>query len=219
MAIFDGTLICTDLDGTLLRKDKTISKENLDAIEYFKANGGYFATGAVKKITMFSDARTASEIETDRTKMDLDDDHIMVALDLTVANMKEGDIRNYADLTNPLYAPGIKFNSGELYQIVGRLKSIPRTIETVIQQGPSDNTEGWIASNFRTNSYPAWGVKLLSNGNIYLYTNHLEKNANGSNRSVERSLLSRVLTCVHTRISILQSRWIITMLTYMWMAS
>ena len=36
MAIFDGTLICTDLDGTLLRKDKTISKENLDAIEYFK---------------------------------------------------------------------------------------------------------------------------------------------------------------------------------------
>ncbi|MBE6650331.1 MAG: HAD family phosphatase [Ruminococcaceae bacterium] len=42
MAIFDGTLICTDLDGTLLRKDKTISKENLDAIEYFKANGGYF---------------------------------------------------------------------------------------------------------------------------------------------------------------------------------
>jgi len=40
--IFDGMLICTDLDGTLLRKDKTISKENLEAIEYFKANGGLF---------------------------------------------------------------------------------------------------------------------------------------------------------------------------------
>ena len=39
---FRGLLICTDLDGTLLRNDKSISKENLDAIEYFKAEGGYF---------------------------------------------------------------------------------------------------------------------------------------------------------------------------------
>ncbi len=42
MKNFDGILICTDLDGTLLRKDKTVSKENLEAIEYFKANGGLF---------------------------------------------------------------------------------------------------------------------------------------------------------------------------------
>ena len=42
MGIFDGVLICTDLDGTLLRNDKSISKENIDAIEYFKANGGLF---------------------------------------------------------------------------------------------------------------------------------------------------------------------------------
>lgn len=39
---FDGILICTDLDGTLLRNDKSVSKENLDAIEYFKAEGGMF---------------------------------------------------------------------------------------------------------------------------------------------------------------------------------
>lgn len=39
---FDGLLIVTDLDGTLLRGDKSISKENLDAIEYFKSNGGLF---------------------------------------------------------------------------------------------------------------------------------------------------------------------------------
>ena len=39
---FDGILICTDLDGTLLKNDKTISRENLDAIEYFKKEGGYF---------------------------------------------------------------------------------------------------------------------------------------------------------------------------------
>ncbi len=42
MGKFDGILICTDLDGTLLRKDGTISRENLDAIEYFKGEGGYF---------------------------------------------------------------------------------------------------------------------------------------------------------------------------------
>ena len=39
---FSGILICTDLDGTLLNSQHRISQENLDAIEYFKANGGYF---------------------------------------------------------------------------------------------------------------------------------------------------------------------------------
>ena len=42
MGKFDGMLICTDLDGTLLKNDKTISQENLDAIEYFKSEGGLF---------------------------------------------------------------------------------------------------------------------------------------------------------------------------------
>lgn len=42
MGKFDGVLICTDLDGTLLKNDKSISKENRAAIEYFKAEGGYF---------------------------------------------------------------------------------------------------------------------------------------------------------------------------------
>jgi Cof subfamily protein (haloacid dehalogenase superfamily) len=39
---FDGILICTDLDGTLYKNDKTISEENKEAIEYFKREGGYF---------------------------------------------------------------------------------------------------------------------------------------------------------------------------------
>ncbi len=42
MGKFDGVLICTDLDGTLLKKDKTISSENIEAIEYFKKEGGLF---------------------------------------------------------------------------------------------------------------------------------------------------------------------------------
>ena len=42
MGKFDGILICTDLDGTLYKNDKTISARNREAIEYFKSEGGYF---------------------------------------------------------------------------------------------------------------------------------------------------------------------------------
>lgn len=42
MQKFSGILLCTDLDGTLLREDGSISKQNIDAIEYFKAHGGLF---------------------------------------------------------------------------------------------------------------------------------------------------------------------------------
>ena len=42
MKKFEGILLCTDLDGTLLRDDKSISRENIEAIEYFMSEGGYF---------------------------------------------------------------------------------------------------------------------------------------------------------------------------------
>ena len=42
MGKFDGILICTDLDGTLYKNDKSISQENRDAIEYFEREGGAF---------------------------------------------------------------------------------------------------------------------------------------------------------------------------------
>jgi len=49
MKKFEGILFCTDLDGTLYRDDKTVSQKNLDAIEYFKSEGGLFTfiTGRV----------------------------------------------------------------------------------------------------------------------------------------------------------------------------
>lgn len=42
MKKFEGYLFCTDLDGTLLSSDRTVSRENLDAIAYFKSEGGLF---------------------------------------------------------------------------------------------------------------------------------------------------------------------------------
>lgn len=51
---FSGLLICTDLDGTLYRNDKSISRENSEAIEYFKENGGLF-TFITGRMPYFSD--------------------------------------------------------------------------------------------------------------------------------------------------------------------
>ena len=54
MKKFEGMLFCTDLDGTLYANDKTVSKENLDAISYFKSEGGLFTfiTGRVAETSM-----------------------------------------------------------------------------------------------------------------------------------------------------------------------
>lgn len=43
MGKYDGILICSDLDGTLVDSKGVISKENIDAIEYFIKNGGRFS--------------------------------------------------------------------------------------------------------------------------------------------------------------------------------
>ena len=47
MGKYDGILLCSDLDGTLLDSSSKLSKENYDAIKYFCDHGGKFclATG------------------------------------------------------------------------------------------------------------------------------------------------------------------------------
>lgn len=42
MKKFEGILLCTDLDGTALKNDRSLPKENIEAIEYFKNEGGLF---------------------------------------------------------------------------------------------------------------------------------------------------------------------------------
>lgn len=51
MGKFDGILLCTDLDGTLLSSKTIVSEENIKAINYFKEQGGKFTfvTGRVPK--------------------------------------------------------------------------------------------------------------------------------------------------------------------------
>ena len=53
MKRFEGILFCTDLDGTLYTDGKTVSAQNLQAIEYFRSEGGLFSfiTGRVPKIS------------------------------------------------------------------------------------------------------------------------------------------------------------------------
>lgn len=53
MKKFEGLLFCTDLDGTLYTSDRTVSKQNLDAIDYFKSEGGLFTfiTGRMPECT------------------------------------------------------------------------------------------------------------------------------------------------------------------------
>lgn len=53
MAKFDGVLLASDMDFTLLSTDATVSRENIEALEYFTQNGGSFAlcTGRTRPAT------------------------------------------------------------------------------------------------------------------------------------------------------------------------
>lgn|GEM_PF-534420 len=58
---YDGIVIYSDLDGTLLDAERKLSKDNMDAINYFISQGGKFgvATGRMERTTeiMFPDLK------------------------------------------------------------------------------------------------------------------------------------------------------------------
>lgn len=49
MKRFDGIILCSDVDGTLIDETNIVPKENIEAISYFQAHGGKFflATGRI----------------------------------------------------------------------------------------------------------------------------------------------------------------------------
>lgn len=49
MKRFEGLVLCSDVDGTLIDEHNSVPKENLEAIQYFRAHGGKFtlATGRI----------------------------------------------------------------------------------------------------------------------------------------------------------------------------
>ena len=51
MKKFEGIVLCSDLDGTILENETTIHPENLEALAYFREHGGKFtiATGRQRK--------------------------------------------------------------------------------------------------------------------------------------------------------------------------
>ena len=53
MGKFDGYLICSDFDGTIYI-DQQISKKNIEAIEYFQSEGGYFTFASGRNYEMFA---------------------------------------------------------------------------------------------------------------------------------------------------------------------
>ncbi len=55
MALFDNVLLAVDYDRTLTAPDSTIPARNLEAIEYFKANGGTFTLNTGRSTTTMRD--------------------------------------------------------------------------------------------------------------------------------------------------------------------
>ncbi len=54
MGKFDGYLICSDFDGTIYIGGE-ISKKNIEAIEYFQSEGGYFTFASGRNYEMFTE--------------------------------------------------------------------------------------------------------------------------------------------------------------------
>lgn len=54
MKRYDGLVLCSDVDGTLIDKNNRVPKENIEAIEYFRAHGGRFllVTGRIPEAVM-----------------------------------------------------------------------------------------------------------------------------------------------------------------------
>lgn len=64
MGKFDGWLIATDLDGTLINDDSEIPQKNLDAIRYFQDEGGLFTIATGRSMAMCTGYLSQMKINT-----------------------------------------------------------------------------------------------------------------------------------------------------------
>lgn len=58
MGKYEGYLICSDFDGTVYYDGK-ITRENLEAIEYFQAEGGYFTFASGRNYEIFTEGEAS----------------------------------------------------------------------------------------------------------------------------------------------------------------
>lgn len=63
-SIFDGYLICTDIDHTLVDDFGNISKENAQAIKYFQQNGGLFTVSTGRVYTHLDNFTNSFKVNT-----------------------------------------------------------------------------------------------------------------------------------------------------------
>mgnify|MGYP003301924438 CR=1 FL=1 len=54
MGIYSDILLTVDFDRTLTAPDSTIPARNIEAIEYFMANGGIFTVNTGRSVPMYS---------------------------------------------------------------------------------------------------------------------------------------------------------------------
>ena len=53
MGIFDGCLLACDVDGTII-ENGYINPKNVEAVEYFMSEGGFFAISTGRSVTAIS---------------------------------------------------------------------------------------------------------------------------------------------------------------------
>lgn len=133
-------------------------------------NGSEFDAGKINWFALHADARTAAEFASDATgAVDLSDDNLMIALDFGAVAKDGKDVKNLADASNPLYAPGLEFASGgKTWKLADHLQGIPRGFEAVIQY--NGTAQAWIASNYYNSSSTRWGVRIEKDtGYVYVW--------------------------------------------------
>lgn len=130
MGKFDGILLATDLDGTLLKTDKTVSPLNAEAIRYFQSEGGLF-TAATGRYPDFLNTYT-DFFKVNECVIGLNGNMIYDLSNkkmLFVSKMEKDALKNVIDYMMSAFGNFISFTDinaeNEMYHYEGSLKHNP----------------------------------------------------------------------------------------------